>query len=150
MLFRALARNRDLHFHILNNWSCTCSSQPTLGFAHLELARIVPGACQVGSCVHYQTNKPNLVLTYNDNDSDAKRGNKLNIEFREVGMKNASHYRALASLYRQQAAYNPAQKWHLLGQAERWEHLAVQELASHFEECNADQSSAKPANDLAA
>jgi len=39
-------------------------------------------------------------------------------------MKSASHYRALASLYRQQAAYNPAQCWHLLGQAERWEHLA--------------------------
>jgi hypothetical protein len=50
-------------------------------------------------------------------------------------MKNASHYRALALLYRQQAAYNPAQCWHLLGQAERWEHLAEQELASHFEEC---------------
>ena len=49
-------------------------------------------------------------------------------------MKNASHYRALASLYRQQAAYNPAKKWHLLGQAERWEHLAAAELASHFEE----------------
>jgi hypothetical protein len=48
-------------------------------------------------------------------------------------MKNASHYRALASLYRQQAAYNPAQGWHLLGQAERWEHLAEQDLASHFE-----------------
>ena len=56
-------------------------------------------------------------------------------------MKNASHYRALASLYRQQAAYNPAQKWHLLGQAERWEHLAEQELASHFKECNTTGSS---------
>jgi hypothetical protein len=65
-------------------------------------------------------------------------------------MKNASQYRALASLYRQHAAYNPAQKWHLLGQAERWEHLAAQELASHFEECNADPSSAKPTSDLAA
>ena len=61
-------------------------------------------------------------------------------------MKNASHYRALVSL----SAYNPAQKWNLLGQAERWEHLAVQELASHFEECNADQSSAKTGSDLAA
>ena len=56
-------------------------------------------------------------------------------------MKNASHYRALASLYRQQAAYNPAKKWHLLGQAERWEHLAAAELASHFEECNTAGSS---------
>jgi hypothetical protein len=42
-----------------------------------------------------------------------------------------------------------AQKWHLLGQAERREHLAAQELASHFEECNGDQS-AKPANEIAA
>ena len=58
----------------------------------------------------------------------------------EVAMKNASHYRALASLYRQQAAYNPGQSWHLLGQAERWEHLAEQELASHFEDCNESNS----------
>jgi hypothetical protein len=55
-------------------------------------------------------------------------------------MKSASHYRALASLYRQQAAYNPAQCWHLLGQAERWEHLAEQDLASHFEECPPNSS----------
>jgi hypothetical protein len=60
---------------------------------------------------------------------------------REVEMKNASHYRALASLYRQQAAYNPSKSWHLLGQAERWEHLAEQELASHFKECNTTSSS---------
>ena len=65
-------------------------------------------------------------------------------------MKNASQYRALASLCRQQAAYNPAQSWHLLGQAERWEHLAAQELASHFEECNVVDQSAKPANEIAA
>jgi hypothetical protein len=56
-------------------------------------------------------------------------------------MKNASHYRALASLCRQQAAYNPSKSWHLLGQAERWEHLAEQELASHFKECNTTGSS---------
>ena len=116
---------------------------PNAWIADVELQERVP-VFTIG-----QT-KPNLVLTYNDNDSDAKRGNKLSIKFREVGMKNASHYRALASLYRQQAAYNPAQKWNLLGQAERWEHLAVQELASHFEECNADQSSAKTGSDLAA
>ena len=55
-------------------------------------------------------------------------------------MKNASFYRALASLYRQQAAYNPSQSWQLLGQAERFEHLAEQELSSHFEDCNEDNS----------
>jgi hypothetical protein len=58
-----------------------------------------------------------------------------------AAMKNALHYRALASLYRQQAAYNPSKKWHLLGQAERWEHLAARELASHFKECNTTSSS---------
>jgi hypothetical protein len=65
-------------------------------------------------------------------------------------MKNASHYRALASLYRQQAAYNPANSWQLLGEAERWEHLAAQELASHFKDCNTNlaKSGATPdAND---
>jgi hypothetical protein len=56
-------------------------------------------------------------------------------------MKNTSHYRALASLYRQQAAYSPAKSWNLLGQAERWEHLATQELASHFKECDIAGSS---------
>ncbi len=64
-------------------------------------------------------------------------GIELRTESREVGMKNASHYRALASLCRQSAAYNPDESWKLLGQAERWEHLAEQELASHFKECNA-------------
>ena len=55
-------------------------------------------------------------------------------------MKNASHYRALASLYRQQAAYNPGQSWRLLGEAERWEHLAEQEVASHFAESSETNS----------
>jgi hypothetical protein len=54
-------------------------------------------------------------------------------------MKNAAQYRALASLCRQTAAYHPDKSWHLLGQAERWEHLAEVELASHFQECNADR-----------
>jgi hypothetical protein len=51
-------------------------------------------------------------------------------------MKNAAQYRALASLARQTAAYNPDRSWQLLGQAERWEHLAEAELASHFEDSN--------------
>jgi hypothetical protein len=56
-------------------------------------------------------------------------------------MKNVSRYRAMGSLCRQQAAYNPAQSWKLLAQAEHWEHLAAVEMASHFEECNATSSS---------
>ena len=60
---------------------------------------------------------------------------------REMAMKYASHYRALASLCRQQAAYRPDQSWQLLAQAERWEHLAEAEIAEHFTECNATNSS---------
>lgn len=55
-------------------------------------------------------------------------------------MKNASHFRAMASLCRQHAAYNPNDSWKLLAQAEHWEHLAEQELVSHFKESNADRS----------
>jgi hypothetical protein len=55
-------------------------------------------------------------------------------------MKNAADYRALASLCRQQAAYRPDQSWRLLGQAERWEHLADAEISAHFKECNANEN----------
>jgi hypothetical protein len=65
---------------------------------------------------------------------------KSSTKSKELAMKNATRYRALASLCRQQAAYNPAQSWHLLGQAEWLEHLAEQELASHFENCNENNS----------
>jgi hypothetical protein len=58
-------------------------------------------------------------------------------------MNNVIRYRAMASLYRQQAAYNPNESWKLLAQAEHWEHLAGLEASSHFEECNADNSNAE-------
>lgn len=44
--------------------------------------------------------------------------------------KNAEAYRATALLCRQQAAYDPDNSWKLLGEAERWEYLAEQILAS--------------------
>ena len=53
-------------------------------------------------------------------------------------MKDILRYRALGSLCRQQAAYNPSESWKLLAKAEHWEHLAAKELAFHFKECNAD------------
>lgn len=53
----------------------------------------------------------------------------MSTKSREVAIKNAAEYRALASLCRQIAAYNPDKSWHLLGQAEWWE------LASRFQEC---------------
>jgi hypothetical protein len=59
-------------------------------------------------------------------------------------MKNASEYRAMASLCRQHAAYNPSQAWRLLGQAERWEHLAEQEVAAHFKARNDHLASDTP------
>jgi hypothetical protein len=55
----------------------------------------------------------------------------------EAAMEKVRRYRALGSLCRQQAAYNPDQSWHLLGQAERWEYLADEELALYFNACNA-------------
>ena len=51
-------------------------------------------------------------------------------------MYKVRRFRALGSLCRQQAAYNPAQSWKLLAEAQFWDHLAEVELSSHFEECN--------------
>jgi hypothetical protein len=44
--------------------------------------------------------------------------------------------RAMASLCRQQAAYNSMKKWKLLAEAEYWEHLAHLELSSYFQQCS--------------
>jgi hypothetical protein len=55
-------------------------------------------------------------------------------------MKNVRRLRARGSLCRQQAAYNPAQSWKLLAEAEYWEHLAQAETSSHFIECNTTSS----------
>jgi hypothetical protein len=59
---------------------------------------------------------------------------------REVAMKNVSRFRAMGSLCRQQAAYNPDNRWKLLAEAEYWEHLAQVEMSSHFKECNTASS----------
>jgi hypothetical protein len=47
-------------------------------------------------------------------------------------LENVRRYRAIASLYRQTAAFRPAQKWTLLAQAYEWERLAITELEAHF------------------
>ncbi|WP_174556580.1 hypothetical protein [Bradyrhizobium canariense] len=47
-------------------------------------------------------------------------------------LENVRRYRAIASLYRQTAAFRPLQSHSLLGQAERWEQLAIFELESYF------------------
>jgi hypothetical protein len=47
-------------------------------------------------------------------------------------LENVRRYRAIASLYRQTAAFRPVQKWSLLDQAEEWERRAVRELEAYF------------------
>jgi hypothetical protein len=51
---------------------------------------------------------------------------------REVVLVNVRRYRAIASLYRQTAAFRPLQRCSLLGQAKEWEYLALTELESYF------------------
>lgn len=60
----------------------------------------------------------------------------MSVESREVTVKNVSRYRAMGSLHRQCAVFDPLNSWKHLGEAERWEHLAEAEIASHFKECN--------------
>jgi hypothetical protein len=54
-------------------------------------------------------------------------------------MKELVHCRAMESLYRQGAALHPEDSWKLLAEAEKWRHRALDQVASHFEECNASQ-----------
>ncbi len=65
-------------------------------------------------------------------------------------MKNVSRYRALGSLCRQQAAYNPRLSWDLLARAEHYEYLADREMSSYFAECNVAHTIAEPLIELAA
>ena len=46
--------------------------------------------------------------------------------------ENVRKYRAIASLFRQTAAFRPIQRHSLLGEAERWEFLALSELEAYF------------------
>lgn len=47
-------------------------------------------------------------------------------------LENVRRYRAIASLYRQTAAFRPAQKWSLLAQAFEYERLAIDQLEAHY------------------
>ena len=58
----------------------------------------------------------------------------------EAILENVRRYRAIASLHRQTAAFRPCQRWSLLDQAERWEHMALVELEAYFEACGARES----------
>ena len=62
----------------------------------------------------------------------------------EIVLQNVRRYRAIASLYRQTAAFRPLQSWSLLGQAERWEHLALAELEAYFIACKGPSYGLEP------
>jgi hypothetical protein len=47
-------------------------------------------------------------------------------------LENVRRYRAIASLYRQTAAFRPLQRLTLLEQARDWEERALAELEAHF------------------
>ena len=51
---------------------------------------------------------------------------------REVVLENVRKYRAIASLYRQTAAFRPLQSGSLLDNAKEWENLALTALESYF------------------
>jgi len=52
-------------------------------------------------------------------------------------MKSVRRYRAMGSICRQRAVFDPEHSWKHLAEAEGWEHLAAAEIADHFRECNA-------------
>lgn len=56
-------------------------------------------------------------------------------------LENVRRYRAIASLYRQTAAFRPHQRLSLLEQAQDWEERALAELEAHF---GVDDSRARP------
>jgi hypothetical protein len=56
-------------------------------------------------------------------------------------MENVRHYRAMGSLCRQLAVFDPIHSWKYLIEAQKWEHRAEAEIASHFKECNTAGSS---------
>jgi hypothetical protein len=47
-------------------------------------------------------------------------------------LENVRRYRTIASLYRQTAAFRPAQKWSLLAGAYEYERLAIAALEAHY------------------
>jgi hypothetical protein len=63
-------------------------------------------------------------------------------------MENVQHFRAMGSLFRQFAVFDPVHSWKYLIEAQKWEHLAEAEIASYFKECNAVQGSRIPPDSL--
>ena len=57
-------------------------------------------------------------------------------------MEHIQRCRAMSSLFRHFAAFDPVHGWKYLIEAQKWEHLAEAEIASHFKECNTTESEA--------
>jgi hypothetical protein len=55
----------------------------------------------------------------------------------EVKMKDLVQCRKLEAKFRQLAVSDPTKRFIWLAEAEKWEHEAEAEIASHFEACNA-------------
>jgi len=51
-------------------------------------------------------------------------------------VRNIRDCRAMSSLFRQFAVFNPVHSSRYLIEAQKWEHLAKAEITSHFKECN--------------
>jgi hypothetical protein len=51
-------------------------------------------------------------------------------------VKNIRDCRAMSSLFRQFAVFDPVHSSRYLIEAQKWEHLAEAEITSHFKECN--------------
>lgn len=60
----------------------------------------------------------------------------MDMKGKGVAMENVRHCRAMGSLFRQFAVFDPKQSWKYLIEAQKWEHLADAEIASLFKECN--------------
>jgi hypothetical protein len=57
-------------------------------------------------------------------------------------MKDLIRYRAMESLCRQSAVFNPHESWRLLAQAEMWHHKALEEIESRGLEGNSASQAA--------
>jgi len=67
-------------------------------------------------------------------------------EAREVAMRDVRSYRALGSLRRQRAVFDPDNSWKWLSEAERWEHMADAEIDARYQECNSAETTARDPN----
>jgi hypothetical protein len=82
-----------------------------------------------------------MVLSHNHNNSDARGRISCGYEA-GVEMEKVQHCRAMGSLFRQFAVFDPVHSWKYLIEAQKWEHLAEAEIASRFKECNTTEAKA--------